>query len=77
MKTILTAATMAIALASAAPACAQTKLKCAHVYETTEPSDTEPVWAADEFKKRTDGKNIRPTSFPPRGSAQKQTSIRV
>jgi tripartite ATP-independent transporter DctP family solute receptor len=32
------------------------KLKWAHVYETSEPYHTESVWAAEEIKKRTDGK---------------------
>lgn len=40
----------------AAPAQAQIKLKWAHVYETSEPFHTESVWAAEEFKKRTNGK---------------------
>ncbi len=35
---------------------AQTKLKWAHVYETAEPYHTESVWAAEEIKKRTNGK---------------------
>jgi tripartite ATP-independent transporter DctP family solute receptor len=45
----------AIALA-VAPASAQTVLKWAHVYETSEPFHTESVWAAEEIKKRTDGR---------------------
>ena len=39
-----------------APASAQTKLKWAHVYEVTEPYHTEALWAAEEIKKRTNGK---------------------
>ncbi len=39
-----------------APATAQTTLKWAHVYETSEPSHTWALWAADEFAKRTDGR---------------------
>jgi len=35
---------------------AQQKLKWAHVYETSEPYHTESVWAADEIKKRSNGK---------------------
>jgi len=46
----------AAAFALAAGAQAQTKLKWAHVYETSEPYHTESVWAADEIKKRTNGK---------------------
>ena len=38
------------------PASAQTKLKWAHVYEVNEPYHTEALWAADEIKKRTNGK---------------------
>jgi tripartite ATP-independent transporter DctP family solute receptor len=40
----------------ASPASAQTKLKWAHVYETNEPYHTEALWAAEEIKKRTNGK---------------------
>ena len=49
-------AACALAAAVAAPAAAQTKLKWAHVYETSEPYHKWSVWAADEFKKRTNGK---------------------
>jgi tripartite ATP-independent transporter DctP family solute receptor len=57
MKTYLTMAAVAASLIVAgAPAQAQTKLKWAHVYETSEPFHTESVWAADEFKKRTNGR---------------------
>jgi tripartite ATP-independent transporter DctP family solute receptor len=52
LKTLLAAAVVAMAL----PAAAQTKLKWAHVYETSEPYHTESVWAAEEIKKRTAGK---------------------
>lgn len=41
---------------SAGPAEAQTTLKWAHVYETSEPFHTESVWAAQEIEKRTDGR---------------------
>jgi tripartite ATP-independent transporter DctP family solute receptor len=44
------------AVAFAAPAAAQTKLKWAHVYEVAEPYHTEAVWAAEEIKKRTNGR---------------------
>ena len=53
MKALLGAAAV---LASAAVAQAQTTLKWAHVYETSEPFHTESVWAADEIAKRTDGR---------------------
>ncbi len=42
--------------ASTGPAEAQTNLKWAHVYETSEPFHTESVWAAQEIEKRTDGR---------------------
>jgi tripartite ATP-independent transporter DctP family solute receptor len=42
---------------------AQTKLKWAHVYETSEPYHKWSVWAGDEFKKRTNGK-FEVTVFP-------------
>ena len=38
------------------PASAQTKLKWAHVYETSEPYHTQALWAADEIKKQTGGR---------------------
>ena len=44
------------ALVAGGPASAQQKLKWAHVYETSEPYHTESVWAAQEIKKRTNGK---------------------
>ena len=48
---------LALALAATAgPAAAQTKLKWAHVYETSEPFHTESVWAAQEIEKRTQGR---------------------
>jgi tripartite ATP-independent transporter DctP family solute receptor len=40
----------------AGPVWAQTKLKWAHVYETSEPYHIEALWAAEEIKKRTNGK---------------------
>ena len=40
----------------ALPASAQTKLKWAHVYETSEPFHTQSVWAAGEIAKRTNNK---------------------
>jgi tripartite ATP-independent transporter DctP family solute receptor len=40
----------------AGPAGAQTKLKWAHVYETSEPYHANALWAAEEIKKRTNGR---------------------
>ncbi len=51
----LLGATVAI-LGSALTAQAQTVLKWAHVYETSEPFHTESVWAAEEIGKRTEGR---------------------
>jgi len=49
--------TAAIALTlPALPASAQTKLKWAHVYETSEPFHTQSVWAAQEIAKRTNNR---------------------
>lgn len=57
MKLFATLAVSAAALAVPfAPALAQTKLKWAHVYEVSEPYHTESVWAAEQIKKRTNGK---------------------
>lgn len=54
LKTLLGAT--ALIMASALAAQAQTALKWAHVYETTEPFHTESVWAAEEIAKRTEGR---------------------
>jgi len=47
---------VALALLVAGAAEAQTKLKWAHVYETSEPYHTQALWAAEEIKKRTNGR---------------------
>ncbi len=52
----LIAAALALSLSAAGGALAQQKLKWAHVYETSEPYHTQSVWAAEEIKKRTNGK---------------------
>lgn len=44
------------ALGACGLAAAQTKLKWAHVYETSEPYHRQSVWAGDEIKKRTNGR---------------------
>ncbi|MTH76141.1 sialic acid TRAP transporter substrate-binding protein SiaP [Paracoccus aestuariivivens] len=54
MKGLMGAAAMLMASTIAAQA--QTALKWAHVYETSEPFHTESVWAAEEIAKRTDGR---------------------
>ncbi len=55
-RAALAAAALAATGLVAGPAAAQTTLKWAHVYETSEPYHTWAVWAADEFAKRTDGR---------------------
>jgi tripartite ATP-independent transporter DctP family solute receptor len=63
-KFVFSAAAVAVsALLVAGPAAAQTKLKWAHVYETSEPYHKWSVWAGDEIKKRTNGK-YEITVFP-------------
>ena len=53
----LIAAALALSsLTTSGAAFAQQKLKWAHVYETSEPYHTQSVWAAEEIKKRTNGK---------------------
>ncbi|RZI77281.1 MAG: DctP family TRAP transporter solute-binding subunit [Variovorax sp.] len=56
LKTLAACAFAAGALGAVGMAHAQTKLKWAHVYETSEPFHKYSVWAAEEIKKRTNGK---------------------
>ena len=53
---LIAAAVAAGAMGTVGIAQAQTKLKWAHVYETSEPYHKWSVWAGEEFKKRTNGK---------------------
>jgi tripartite ATP-independent transporter DctP family solute receptor len=54
---ILGALALAATLVAAAPlASAQTRLKWAHVYESSEPYHVQALWAAEEIKKRTNGR---------------------
>jgi tripartite ATP-independent transporter DctP family solute receptor len=55
-RRVLFGAMFVAAAIVASPASGQTKLKWAHVYEVNEPYHTEAVWAAEEIKKRTNGK---------------------
>ena len=55
-KTIALCALAVCATGTFGIANAQTKLKWAHVYETSEPFHKYSVWAAEEIKKRTNGK---------------------
>ena len=56
IKTIALCALAVCATGTFGIANAQTKLKWAHVYETSEPVHKYSVWAAEEIKKRTNGK---------------------
>jgi tripartite ATP-independent transporter DctP family solute receptor len=56
VKAIAACVLMAGAFGFSGLASAQTKLKWAHVYETSEPFHKWSVWAGDEIKKRTNGK---------------------
>src|SRR5947209_6584106 len=56
MKTAMKWIIGALALVACTGVFAQTKLKWAHVYEATEPYHTAALWAADEIKKRTNGR---------------------
>lgn len=58
---------------AASPALAQTALKWAHVYETSEPYHKWSVWAAEEIKKRTNGKYD--VQVYPASSLGKETDI--
>ncbi len=56
-KMILGVAAIAAAMGiTAGPAAAQTKIKWAHVYETSEPFHKWSVWAGQEIEKRTNGR---------------------
>jgi tripartite ATP-independent transporter DctP family solute receptor len=56
LKWLLSTTALAVAALAGGPAWAQTKLKFAHVYETSEAYHRAALWAADEIKKRTDGR---------------------
>ena len=56
LKALAAGAALALSLGTATLAQAQTKLKGAHVYETSEAYHTQSVWAAEEIKKRSNGK---------------------
>jgi tripartite ATP-independent transporter DctP family solute receptor len=67
------AAVAVLALALSTGVAAQTKLKWAHVYETSEPYHTAAVWAAAEIKKRTN--NRYEVEVFPASSLGKETDI--
>jgi tripartite ATP-independent transporter DctP family solute receptor len=56
LESLLAVAVGSVVALAAPAALAQTRLKWAHVYETSEPYHTESVWAAEEIRKRTNGK---------------------
>jgi tripartite ATP-independent transporter DctP family solute receptor len=56
LRLLVACAVLAAAAVPFGAAQAQTKLKWAHVYETSEPYHKWSVWAGEEFKKRTNGK---------------------
>lgn len=55
-RLIMGAATALAVAGFAGPSSAQTKLKWAHVYETSEPYHAQALWAGEEIKKRTAGR---------------------
>ena len=67
------AAVAILALAVSTGVAAQTKLKWAHVYETSEPYHTAAVWAAGEIAKRTS--NRYQVEVFPASSLGKETDI--
>ena len=56
IKTVAACALMTGAMGTFGIANAQTKLKWAHVYETSEPYHKWSLWAGEEIKKRTNGR---------------------
>jgi tripartite ATP-independent transporter DctP family solute receptor len=73
LSRLAVAAATVAALVAGGPAVAQTKLKWAHVYETSEPYHKWSVWAAEEIKKRTNGKYD--IAVYPASSLGKETDI--
>jgi tripartite ATP-independent transporter DctP family solute receptor len=69
-RILLAALLMAVGAGSAL---AQTKLKWAHVYETSEPYHTAAVWAASEIGKRTNNRYL--VEVFPASSLGKETDI--
>ncbi len=55
-SSLVLTAVAAIVLAAPAAQAAPKKLKWAHVYETSEPFQVNALWAADEIKKRSNGR---------------------
>ena len=79
LKLIAACTVLAGALGIPGLAQAQTKLKWAHVYETSEPFHKWSVWAGEEIRKRTNGKydiQVFPASSLGKESDMKSTSPR-
>ena len=57
-STLKTAATALLMALCSTGAWAQTQLKWAHVYEISEPYHKQALWAAEEIKKRSNGKYL-------------------
>jgi tripartite ATP-independent transporter DctP family solute receptor len=73
-KHLLTATAAAVlAFTVAAPAYAQTELKWAHVYESSEPYHTWAVWVGEQFAERSDGRYT--IEVFPASSLGKETDI--
>ncbi len=56
LKLLGAVAALSVGLMAGTSAFAQQKLKWAHAYEASEPYHTESVWAAEEIKRRSNGK---------------------
>ncbi len=56
LKLLGAVAALSVGLMAGTSVFAQQKLKWAHAYEASEPYHTESVWAAEEIKKRSNGK---------------------
>src|SRR5712691_9559970 len=69
----LKAALAILALAASTGVLAQTKLKWAHVYETSEPYHTAAIWAAGEINKRTNNRYV--VEVFPASTLGKETDI--
>jgi tripartite ATP-independent transporter DctP family solute receptor len=74
MKSRSLAAVFALAaLMAALPGWSQTKIKWAHVYETSEPYHQQALWAAEEIRKRTNGRYL--VEVFPASTLGKETDI--
>lgn len=72
-RALMGAAATVFVVGLAGPAAAQTELKWAHVYETSEPYHTWAVWAGEQFAERTEGRYS--IEVYPASSLGKETDI--